>query len=125
MNDLCKSLVTTSLLTASLIGCGSPIVDPGRVPTRLPPPAPAPQPANPPSLPTLDTLEIQQVPTESVLNLLKDTPAATYHSVRAGETLSSIAKQYGVTAEKLRAANGLDASAKLNSEQLLFIPKGH
>ena len=122
MKDLCTLLVATFLLTSSLIGCGSPVVDPGRAPSRLPPPTAAPQPANPSALPALDTSEIQQVPTESVFHLPKDSPAATYHSVRAGETLTSIAKQFGVSAEKLRAANGLDVSAKLTADQLLFIP---
>ena len=80
-------------------------------------------PATSSGLPTLDTPDIQQVPAESVLNMPSESNSATYHSVKAGETFASIAKQYGVSAEKLRTANGLDAAATLKSQQLLYIPK--
>lgn len=113
------------LVAASLSGCGSPVVDPGRAMTR--PPVQIPQPSMPPAnssgLPTFETPEIQQVPAESVLNLPSDSQTATYHTVQAGETLTSLSKRYGVSADKLRAANGLDASTPLKSQQLIFIPK--
>ena len=105
----------------SVIGCGSPVVDPGRSVNRLPPPIQ--QPASPSGLPTLKAPEVQQVPAESVFNLPNESKSATYHTVQAGETLTNIAKRYGVSADKLRSANGLDASAKLQSQQLLYIPK--
>lgn len=108
-------------LTVLLLGCGSPVVDPGRATTRRPPPTVSP--VDPSGLPVLETPEVQQVPAESVINLPSDSQSATYHSVQAGETLSSIAKRYGLSSEKLRAANGLDTSAKLKSQQLLYIPK--
>ena len=111
--------------TISLTGCGSPVVDPGRSTTLMPAPnqQPLQSPANSPGLPTLEAPEIQQVPAESVLNLPSDSKPATYHTVQSGETLTSISKRYGISSDKLRAANGLDASAPLKSQQLIFIPK--
>lgn len=109
------------LATASLIGCGSPVVDPGRAGNRLPPAIP--QPVNPSGLPTLEAPEVQQVPAESVFSVPEESSVATYHTVQSGETLSNIAKRYGVSTDKLRSANGLDASATLKSQQLLYIPK--
>ena len=115
--------------TISLIGCGSPVVDPGRgatqrhAPIQQPFQPPLSSPANPSGMPTLEAPEIQQVPAESVLNLPTDSKPATYHTVQSGETLTSISKRYGVSADKLRAANGLDASAPLKSQQLIYIPK--
>ncbi len=115
--------MTAWCLSAALIGCGSPVVDPGRPTTSIAPPMMTPSPGNSSGLPILETPEVQQVPAESVLNLPRELNSATYHSVTAGETLSSIAKRYGISAEKLRSANGLDASATLKSQQLIFIPK--
>ena len=109
------------VMLVSLLGCGSPVVDPGRVPSRPPPPLQ--QSGNASGLPTLETPEIQQVPAESVLSLPNESNSEKYHTVQSGETLSSISKRYGVSSEKLRAANGLDASATLKSQQLLYIPK--
>lgn len=110
-----------ALAAASVIGCGSPVVDPGRAVNRLPPAIQ--QPVNPSGLPTLEAPEVQQVPEESVFTLPEESSSATYHTVQSGETLSNIAKRYGVSTDKLRSANGLDASAKLKSQQLLYIPK--
>ncbi|TXT25058.1 MAG: hypothetical protein FD138_3001 [Planctomycetota bacterium] len=123
---LCDRLMLAILfLSVAPVGCGSPIVDPGRATNRIPTPIQQPlqSPANSSGLPTLEAPEIQQVPAESVLNLPSDSKSATYHTVQSGETLTSISKRYGVSTEKLRAANGLDASAKLKSQQLIFIPK--
>ena len=119
---LCERLrMALPLLAASVLGCGSPVVDPGRATNFAPPPIQ--QPTSPSGLPTLETPEIQQVPAESVLNLPNESSSATYHTVQAGETLSNIAKRYGVSTDKLRSANGLDTSAKLKTQQLLYIPK--
>ncbi len=115
--------MTAWLMASALIGCGSPVVNPGRTTIPIAPSAASSPPANSSGLPTLDTSDIQQVPAESVLNLPSESISATYHSVKAGETLASIAKRYGVSLEKLRTANGLDAAATLKSEQLLYIPK--
>ncbi len=115
--------MTAWLMASLLLGCGSPVVNPGRTTTPIAPPAATLPTGHSSGLPTLDTPEIQQIPAESVLSLPNESNSATYHSVKAGETLASIAKQYGVSAEKLRTANGLDASATLKSQQLLYIPK--
>ncbi len=116
-----RSRMAVLVLAASVLGCGSPVVDPDRAKNFAPPPIQ--QPANPSGLPTLESPEIQQVPAESVLNLPSESSSAKYHTVQSGETLSNIAKRYGVSTDKLRSANGLDASAPLKSQQLLYIPK--
>ena len=113
---------TAGLLTTTLLGCGSPVVNPGRTTTPIAPLAVNLPQTKSSGLPTLDTPDIQQVPAESVLNLPSESNSAIYHSVKAGETLASIAKRYGLSVEKLRTANGLDAAAALKSEQLLYIP---
>jgi LysM repeat protein len=46
----------------------------------------------------------------------------TEHEVRSGETLTSIAKQYGVTIAELRKANNLTGDA-LRIGQKLVVPK--
>ena len=113
---------TVWLLASTLMGCGSPVVNPGRTTTPIAPSAVSSPPANSSGLPTLDTPDIQQVPAESVLNLPSESNSAIYHSVKAGETLASIAQRYGISVEKLRTANGLDAAATLKSQQLIYIP---
>lgn len=52
-------------------------------------------------------------------------PAATTHAVKAGETLTSIAKRYGVTTDALMRANGITDPTKLKVGQKLKIPAGH
>jgi spore germination protein YaaH len=44
------------------------------------------------------------------------------HTVKAGETLSSVAKKYGVTVDALASANGLKTTATLYKGQQLCIP---
>lgn len=46
------------------------------------------------------------------------------HVVRAGETLSGIARRYGVRQETLIALNGLDATGRIEAGQSLRIPDG-
>jgi len=55
-----------------------------------------------------------------------DAPAASgnYHVVRAGETLSHIARYYGVTINALKAANGLSNANYVYVGQHLYIPSG-
>lgn len=111
---------TACLLVSTLAGCGSPVVDPGRPTNSFSPPVATPPPVNSIVLPSSD---VEQVPTESILKLPIESNSAIYHSVKDGETLTSIAKQYGIGTERLRKANGLDASAALKSQQLLYIPQ--
>ncbi len=46
----------------------------------------------------------------------------TFHTVKKGETLSSIARKYKVTAADVRDANGLSAKARISPRQTLAIP---
>jgi LysM repeat protein len=49
-------------------------------------------------------------------------PAARTHRVTRGETLSSIARRYGVSVSALSQANGLNDPNQLYAGQLLIIP---
>ena len=53
-------------------------------------------------------------------------PAASgsYHRVKAGETLSEIARYYGVTINALKSANGLSNANYIYVGQRLYIPSG-
>lgn len=53
---------------------------------------------------------------------LTQAPAATNHTVRAGENLDSIARRYGVTADVVAKANKLARPDLLSVGQTLFIP---
>ncbi len=114
--------IACAAMFLSLLGCGPRIVDPGRSVGVVPPTSV--QPAAPAGLPTLEAPEIQQVPAESILQFPAEPESSTYHSVQSGETLTSVAKKYGVRVEQLRSSNGLDSSTSLQPKQLLFIPKG-
>ena len=48
--------------------------------------------------------------------------AVTMHKVKAGETVTSVAKKYGVTAALVRSANRLSTRAGVKSGSTLFIP---
>ncbi len=50
-------------------------------------------------------------------------PAPRIHVVRSGETLSGIAKRYGVTTTALARANGLDPKRPIRPGQKLVIPE--
>jgi LysM repeat protein len=46
----------------------------------------------------------------------------TRHTVTSGETVSSIAKKYGTTVEKVLAANGLNSRSIISVDDVLIIP---
>jgi LysM repeat protein len=46
------------------------------------------------------------------------------HRVQRGQTLTHIARRYGVSIERIRAANGLGRSSNLRAGQVLRIPRG-
>jgi membrane-bound lytic murein transglycosylase D len=46
------------------------------------------------------------------------------HRVQRGQTLTHIARRYGVSLQRLRAANGLGGSSTLRAGQVLRIPQG-
>jgi len=46
----------------------------------------------------------------------------TFHTIRKGDTMASIARKYGVTAAAIREANGLSATSRLSVRQTLASP---
>jgi LysM repeat protein len=52
------------------------------------------------------------------------TASAATHLVKAGETITSIAKKHGVSADALMRANGITDASKLKVGQKLKIPAG-
>lgn len=63
-----------------------------------------------------------RVPAESVLSVSQVSCEATYHEVTGGDSLASVAPQYGLDAETLRRANGLKEGTSLQPGQLLYVP---
>jgi len=45
-----------------------------------------------------------------------------FHTVKRGDTVTSVARKYGISAKELRDANGLSAKAKITAKQELMIP---
>lgn len=119
------------VLLAGLGGCSTPYGAPGYpgarpmvAPTVGPAPIYQPTVSAPVALTPQTTASIgdslPQVQAKSVVQLPTST-GSLYHEVNAGETLSSIATRYGMTAEQLRTANGLNANASLTPGQRLMI----
>jgi len=67
--------------------------------------------------------EVPSVPADQVLTVPPPLANPTYHEVKAGETLTGIAKVYGVTLEQLRAVNTLSDSYVIKPYDLLLIPE--
>ncbi|MBL0178878.1 MAG: LysM peptidoglycan-binding domain-containing protein [Gemmatimonadetes bacterium] len=53
---------------------------------------------------------------------LAERSAVATHKVKAGETVATVAKKYGVTAALVRSANRLSTRARVKSGSTLFIP---
>lgn len=51
-------------------------------------------------------------------------PGKRYHEVKKGETLTSIAKRYGLSVEELRRINNLSPKAALSAGQKLIVSPG-
>lgn len=113
----------------NLTGCGSTLVDSGspaansrnsviQNPTSISMPAMTvgQEKAN------FDSRNILRVPASSVVTLPTRRKEAFYHEVKKGETLSKIARQYGMPVWKLIEANGLETTSILQPKQLLYIP---
>ena len=45
-----------------------------------------------------------------------------FHTVKKGETVTSVSRKYGITSKELRDANGLSARARITAKQELMIP---
>jgi membrane-bound lytic murein transglycosylase D len=63
-----------------------------------------------------------RIPATATTTARADT--ARSHRVERGQTLSHIARRYGVSVERLRAANGMGGSSALRAGQVLRIPQG-
>lgn len=100
-------------------GLGIPTLDPLATPL-LPPSGETPTTdplAQPTALPGGETpVEGTEPPAETAV------PQDVVHMVVAGDTLGSIAQQYGVTAEQIAAANNLTLESTLDIGQQLLIP---
>jgi hypothetical protein len=83
----------------------------------------APRPESATNLPAVKSLDaVQAVPLENLLSApLRQLPGF-YYEAQIGDTLDSVAKQYGMPPETLRRANGLDSVRAPRPGQLLFIP---
>lgn len=57
-----------------------------------------------------------------VLTMPTPRSTSTYHDVQPGETLSGIARKYGVTLDALKAANVFDNDPVLKPGDLILIP---
>lgn len=116
MLKLLKSLLTLSLAATLLLGCGPQITPP----TPTPPP-----PTEPVSLVTVTpratfTLAPSTpIPTDSPT----PTPTPIIYVLKAGDSLWSIAWEYGVSVEALQEANGITDPRALQIEQVLIIPQ--
>lgn len=112
----------------------TPTPRPTAVPTSKPPtslPVPPPPPATiqgpppkslPTSMPTFIPLPPTPMPTATATATATLSPASTTYVVRAGDTLFSIAKRYGVTVEAIMAANRL-SNFNIYIGQTLIIPR--
>lgn len=66
--------------------------------------------------------QVAALPTESSLGLLEAPIGAGTHTVRAGQTLRQVARQYQTTVEALAAVNHLNVTDVLKAGQVLKIP---
>lgn len=130
-------LCLASLLLWQL-GCQS-VVDPGRSmnsarppqgaitqatpPIPVVPPAMSPPPQVP-AAPSANPSGVMRQPASSVIQLPQaNAGESKYHTVVAGETWASIARQYQMTVQQLTDANGIDPATKLQPGQLVYIPQ--
>lgn len=129
------------LVVLTMSGCGPafyspppPMYPPGQ---RVPPTQMVPTPVVPGGLqipvqppPTFEqeTLpgsldEVPSVPADQVLTVPPPRANPKYHEVKAGETLTGIARMFGVTVEQLRAANAFAENHVIKTYDILRIPE--
>lgn len=66
--------------------------------------------------------EVPNADVGQVLTVPTPRSTSTYHDVRQGETLTSIARQYGVTVDAIKTANVFDSDPVLKPGDLILIP---
>lgn len=66
--------------------------------------------------------EVPDASAGQVLTVPTPRSASTYHDVQPGETLTSIARKYGVTVDALKTANVFDNNPVLQPGQVILIP---
>ena len=67
--------------------------------------------------------EVPSTDVGQVLTVPTPRSTSTYHDVKQGETLTSIARQYGVTVDAIKTANVFDSDPVLKSGDLILIPQ--
>lgn len=114
-----------------LAGCQS-VVDPGRSmrpapqrPSVIPPGVISPSGPEFPSTPSSqDTSGVERQPAAALLQLPQaDATESKYHTVKAGDSWSSVAGQHRLTVSTLTEANGMDSSTVLQPGQMIYIPE--
>ena len=73
-----------------------------------------------PGAATLD--EVPDAPANQILTVPKPRDPAVFHEAKNGDTLSSIARQYGVTVDDLMKTNSFDREHVIESGQFVRIP---
>ena len=67
-------------------------------------------------------MEVPNADAGQVLTVPTPRSTSTYHDVQQGETLTSIARQYGVTVDAIKTANVFDSDPVLKLGDLILIP---
>jgi LysM repeat protein len=110
-----KRLVLPALAVTLMVSCSR--VGGGSKETSEPTLAPELVIVTPTPVPPGATVVITPTPTV-------DPATLRTHTVKAGETLSSIADLYNVTAEEIQQLNGIDDPTTIQEGQELLIPPG-
>ena len=66
--------------------------------------------------------EVPNADVGQVLTVPTPRSTSTYHDVQQGETLTSIARQYGVTIDAIKTANVFESDPVLKSGDVILIP---
>ena len=124
----CAVSYCLGVLCSIVVGCGSPMVESAPVESGAAEATPgrALSIGSPAATGDEVPVELRNVPhvaVESVVDLPRRDVETYYHEVSRGERLADVARRYGLSAERLRQANGLDQSTHLQPGQLLAIPR--
>lgn len=95
----------------------------GNLPSGSTPPGSTPSGNDPSQSTSHDWKHVSRQPATSAIKLSPtDDAKAKYHKVQLGETWSSLARQFNLSAKQLADANGIDPSTPLQQGQLVYIP---